>query len=201
MNFLRAFFVFGLISSTYFAHAEQNLTTEQLKQAYIIDNLIIYMHSGPGKQYRIIGTMEAGEAVQLTGEQANDFVQIQLEKDKTAWIEQANVQNKAGLKFVVAELNSQLAEQQSQLAQNEQALMASQQQVTELSSKKQQQQKHTTELEQQLAELKKQLKDQDFELKKRWFFTGAIVLGAGLLLGLILPRLITRRKSSMESWR
>jgi SH3 domain protein len=35
---------------------------------------------------------------------------------------------------------------------------------------------------------------------KEWFFTGAIVLGIGLILGLILPKLFTRKRNTMQSW-
>jgi SH3 domain protein len=45
------------------------------------------------------------------------------------------------------------------------------------------------------------LKDQDTNIKKEWFFNGAIVLVIGLLLGLILPRLAARRKGSMDNWK
>ena len=51
-----------------------------------------------------------------------------------------------------------------------------------------------------LTQTKSQLKNQDTSIKKQWFFNGAMVLGVGLLLGLIIPRLFSRRKTSMENW-
>ena len=58
-----------------------------------------------------------------------------------------------------------------------------------------------SQLNQELAETKLQIKNQDTDLKKEYFYNGAIVLGIGLLLGIVLPRLAGRRKSSMESWK
>ena len=51
-----------------------------------------------------------------------------------------------------------------------------------------------------LTQTKSQLKNQDTDIKKQWFFNGAIVLGIGLLFGLILPRLFSKRKANMENW-
>ena len=37
------------------------------KQGYISDELFIYMHAGPGTNYRILGTVIAGSDVKITG--------------------------------------------------------------------------------------------------------------------------------------
>ena len=51
-----------------------------------------------------------------------------------------------------------------------------------------------------LAKTRTQIKGQDTNIQKQWFFNGAMVLGVGLLLGLILPRLFARRRGSMANW-
>lgn len=58
-----------------------------------------------------------------------------------------------------------------------------------------------TILKKQLLYTQSQLSNQDLDLKKEYFFNGAIVLAIGLLLGIILPRLSVRKKASMESWK
>ena len=55
-------------------------------------------------------------------------------------------------------------------------------------------------MQSQLTSAQAKLKNQDMDIKKEWFFNGAIVMGIGLLLGLVLPRLAARRKSSMDTW-
>jgi SH3 domain protein len=51
-----------------------------------------------------------------------------------------------------------------------------------------------------LSSTQSQVKDQDTNIKKQWFFNGAIVLALGLLLGLVLPKFFSRKRGGMENW-
>ena len=57
-----------------------------------------------------------------------------------------------------------------------------------------------SQIQQQLEKTQSKVKNQDTDIKKQWFFNGAIVLGIGLILGLILPKFFARRRSNMDSW-
>lgn len=182
-------------------HVLAQTAEENLADGYISDELFIYMHSGPGNNYRILGTINAGTLVKLTGEESNEYTQIIDDKERTTWVESKFVSTKPGLRFIVAELNGQLAanaEQSDNLTGE----------LSDLRSKLEQAQSDNSSLNNQLAEINKQLsvtqsklKSQDMDMKKEWFFNGAIVLGLGLILGLVIPRLSMRKKSSMESWK
>ena len=78
------------------------------KQGYISDELFIYMHAGPGTNYRILGTIIAGSEVKITGAQDNGYSEVIDEKNRATWIESKYVSTKAGLRFVVAELNEKI---------------------------------------------------------------------------------------------
>jgi SH3 domain protein len=172
--------------------------TQSPQTGYIIDDLFIYMHSGAGKQYRIVGTVTAGSAVTLTGEKQNGFTQIITEKKQTAWVEDEYVSQEKGLRYVVAELNGQLAQTQRKLSVLQQQRDELLQKNNELSQQNQQLNQQLDISNNALAAAKTQLSTQDFELKKQWFFNGAMVLGIGLLLGLILPRLTQNRRR--DTW-
>jgi SH3 domain protein len=198
MNNIKRIIVGLIICISYFssAHAEESV----LPSGYISEDLFVYMHSGAGNNYRILGTINSGEQVQLTGETNNEYTQIITDKERSGWVESKYVSTKPGLRFVIADLNEKLASDQ---ARNETLLNdveAAKALITELESEKSSLQNSISALNMDLNETKSQLKNQDIDLKKEWFFTGAIVLGFGLLLGLILPRLFAKRKSSMESW-
>ena len=179
------------------AQAQEDNTTT----GYISDDLIIYVHSGPGKNYRILGSISAGDQVQIHANAENGYTQITDQKERTVWVESQFVSTTPSLRVVVAELNgtiaansednsrveTQLAEKTAQLNRIERDLKAKNTEVNKLTK--------------QLAAQEEQLSNQDMELKKEWFYTGAIVLGLGLLLGLILPKLSGgKRRSKMESW-
>lgn len=171
------------------------------KPGFISDDLSIFMHSGAGTNYRITGSINAGTEIQLTGQQQNDFTQIINDKNRQAWVESKYVSEEPGLRNVIAELNGRLATN----SENENSLNATIEQDKLVLNRLQEE---NTNLKNQLATLtadltstKSKLKDQDTNIKKEWFFNGAIVLGLGLLLGLVLPRLGSKKKQSMGSWK
>ena len=186
------------LSSLLFSSAQA--AENNYKQGYISDELFIYMHAGPGTNYRILGTVIAGSEVKITGSQDNGYSEIIDDKNRATWVESKYVTTQAGLRFIVAELNGKIATNSNFASQLDGEVNGLNNQVTLLTNDKK---KLTAELKQlttTLAETRTKIKDQDTNIKKQWFFNGALVLGIGLILGLILPRFFTRRKGSMENW-
>ncbi len=167
---------------------------------YISEDLIVYMHTGAGKNYRILGTVNSGEKVQITGETKNDYSEIITDKDRTGWVESKYVSTKPGMRYVIADLNEKLASFQAEKSALTDQLNNAVSEIDALKSERSDLQNNISALNMDLTQTKSQLKNQDTSIKKQWFFNGAIVLGIGLLLGLIVPRLFSRRKSSMENW-
>ena len=191
-------FIAITLSSLLFSSAQA--AENNYKQGYISDELFIYMHAGPGTNYRILGTVIAGSEVKITGSQDNGYSEIIDDKNRATWVESKFVTTHAGLRFVVAELNGKIATNSNFASQLDGEVNGLNNQVTLLTNDKK---KLTAELKQlttTLAETRTKIKDQDTNIKKQWFFNGALVLGIGLILGLILPRFFTRRKGAMESW-
>jgi len=186
------------LSSSLFVSAQA--AENNYKQGYISDELFIYMHAGPGTNYRILGTIIAGTEVKITGSEDNGYSEIIDNKNRPTWVESKYVSTQAGLRFTVAELNGKIASSSDFTSQLDGEVNELKSKVNLLTNDKN---KLATELKKvtaTLAETKTKIKDQDTNIKKQWFFNGAIVLGLGLLLGLILPRLFARRRGSMENW-
>ena len=167
---------------------------------YISEDLIVYMHTGAGKNYRIQGTVNSGEKVQLTGNSNNDYSEIITDKDRIGWIESKYVSTKPGMRYVIADLNEKLARFQAGKSDITEQLNDAISEIDALKSERSDLQNSISALNMDLTETKSQLKNQDTSIKKQWFFNGAIVLGIGLLFGLVLPRLFSKRKTSMENW-
>lgn len=169
------------------------------KIGFISDDLFLYFHSGPGTQYRILGTISAGEEVQVTSEVKNDYIQIVDEKNRQGWIDAAYLTDTPGLRIVLAELNEDLANKSVEvttlvdnLAVVEDDLANTKQQLKDI-------QITNTELDNQNTLINAELDDKDLNMKVTWFSYGAGVLVLGLLLGLILPKFFNK-KSSYSSW-
>ena len=141
------------------------------KQGYISDDLFIYMHAGPGKNYRILGTVIAGSKIKITGAKDGGYSEIITEENNSDYSSQLDNE--------VSELKNQL-----NLVTNEKETLSAE--LKKMTST--------------LATTQRKIKNQDSAIKKEWFFNGALVLGIGLILGLILPRFFARRRASMDNW-
>jgi SH3 domain protein len=104
------------------------------------------------------------------------------------------------MRYAIADLNEKLASFQSGKSDVTEQLNEAISEIDALKSERSDLQNSIAALNMNLTETKSQLKNQDTSIKKQWFFNGAIVLSIGLLFGLILPRLFSKRKSGMENW-
>ncbi|KZN50695.1 TIGR04211 family SH3 domain-containing protein [Pseudoalteromonas luteoviolacea] len=173
--------------------------TEQAAQqitpnGFIVDNLYLFLHSGPGKNYRILGSVEAGASIQITNEQENNFVRIIDNKNRSGWVESKFVTAEAGLRQQVIDLNASLASAQQQLDSLEESVPTLQNDYALLETQ-------NIELQNTIKDLNTQLQQQiksnqnkvEQEQHKLLSYGGGIAL-SGLILGVILTLFLSRRK-------
>lgn len=170
-------------------------------EGYITDDLTIFMHSGPGTNYRIIGTINAGAKLHTTGKTSSGYSEIVDEKKRIAWVETEHVTRQPGLRYVVDDINEQLTNYKNSSVEFDGEINQLKSDVSLANQENNKLQAELKTIQQQLAQTQSKLKDQDTSVKREWFFNGAVVLGLGLLLGLILPKFFARRRSSsMAKW-
>ncbi len=195
-------FVTCFTSLTVVAQTETTTAvSEHSSPAFIADDLFVFLHSGAGKQYRILGSINAGSQVTVIGTAQNDFQQIIDDKDRKGWVESQYLKTTPGLRNVIAELNAQLASKDEETEQTKNSLSSTKQQLAAATKHNKKLKQQLENLTKQLSHNKKKLQTQDDSIKKQWFYNGAIVLIIGLILGLLLPRLAVRRRSGMDSWK
>jgi len=166
---------------------------------YVRDNLFIFMHAGPGRDYRIIGSVNAGTPLTvLDTDNGAKYTQIIDDQDRTGWVES---------KFVTTQTPQaqQLPRMREQLEQSELSLQTAQQENaqlrTQLNDANQEISRLTTDYEQQLsdiAQLNQQVESTDKAELITWFTRGGIVAGAGIVLGVLISFLPRRRNRSKE---
>jgi SH3 domain protein len=187
--------LFAVIS----AYAQESSSSKN-KQSFIIDELSIYMHAGPGTNYRILGTINAGSEIKTTGKSDKDYSEIIDDNDRNTWVETKYLSTKPGLRYVVAELNAKIANSSDYTNQLDGEVNQLRSSVEILTKDKNELLTQLKQVEQQLKITVSKVKDQDTKILTQRFYNGAIVLVIGLFLGLIVPRLFARRRSSMDSW-
>lgn len=178
----------------------QETSSSKNQQGFITDDLSIYMHAGAGTNYRILGTINAGTEIKITGKSDKGYSEIIDNKNRNTWIETKYLSTKPGLRFVVAELNGKIANSSGYTNQLDGEVNELRSSVEILTKEKSKLLTQLKQVEQQLKTTTSKVKDQDTKILTQRFYNGAIVLSVGLLLGLILPRFFARRKSSMDSW-
>ena len=180
-----------LVSSAFFTKA---VSAEQ-STAYISDELYIFMHSGAGKNYRILGSVNAGTEVTLvTGTPTNGFYEIVDDKERQGWVESQFINQDKSLKVKFEQLGAELASTQ-------QTLRSAQSQIPELQNLNRDLQEQNQQLQAQLdAAIKErdaiETKQQSLRTKeKRQLLTyGGAIAFIGLFLGIILTIFLSRRK-------
>ncbi|EBY7875707.1 SH3 domain-containing protein [Salmonella enterica subsp. enterica serovar Muenster] len=184
------------LSATAVSHAEET--------RYVSDELNTWVRSGPGDNYRLVGTVNAGEEVTLLQSDAN-YGQIKDSSGRTAWIQLKELNTTPSLRTRVPDLENQVKTLTDKLNNIDttwnQRTADMQQKVAQsdsvINGLKEENQKLKNELivaQKKVSAANLQLDDKQRTIIMQWFMYGGGVLGIGLLLGLVLPHMIPSRK-------
>ncbi|MBE8596120.1 TIGR04211 family SH3 domain-containing protein [Xenorhabdus sp. BG5] len=187
------------------------LSVHAEEKRYVSDELSAYIHSGPSTKNRIIGSLSAGEEVTLVSPKSdNGFLQIQDRKGRTSWIlaselsavpslrehlpamEQKIKTLTENLATIDDKWNKRTAELQNKVANSDKI-------ISDLKKENAQLQSKLTVAEKKVEVANLQLDEKQREIILQWFAYGGGVAGIGLILGLILPHIIPRRKKK-DRW-
>ncbi|MCZ4294286.1 TIGR04211 family SH3 domain-containing protein [Vibrio sinaloensis] len=179
---------------------------------YISDKLFTYMHSGPSNQFRIIGSIDAGEKVKLLSTNKDSgYTEVQDSKGRRGWIESRFVTNQESMALRLPKLEDELKDVKEKLAnarsnadQEKAGLVDSletrNRQISELELGYSEMSQQLSASQEEVRKLRAKLDTQKDDLLLKYFMYGGGVAGIGLLLGLILPHIIPRRKRSPSGW-
>ena len=194
-----------LIAVTLLALTASAVTHAEEKR-YVSDELNTWVRSGPGDNYRLAGSLNAGEEVTLL--QTNDTTQYGQVRDsngRTAWIPLKELTATPSLRTRVPDLENQVKPLTDKLNNIDttwnQRTAEMQKKVAEsdsvINGLKNENQKLKNELivaQKKVNAANLQLDDKQRTIIMQWFMYGGGVLGIGLLLGLVLPHIIPSRK-------
>ncbi|WP_368928893.1 TIGR04211 family SH3 domain-containing protein [Mixta calida] len=178
------------------------------EKRYISDELSTWVRSGPGDQYRLVGKLNAGEQVTLL--QTNNesqYGQIRDAEGKTNWIPLAQLSAEPSLRTRVPQLEQQVKDLTDKLANIDSSwnqrtadmqkkVAASDSVINALKDENQQLRNQLIVAQKKVNAANVQLDDKQRAIIMQWFMYGGGVAGVGLLLGLLLPHMIPRRKKN-----
>ncbi|GGB54109.1 TIGR04211 family SH3 domain-containing protein [Shewanella inventionis] len=167
---------------------------------YISDDVFTYLHGGPGTEFRIIGSIEAGQPVTLLDNTENDFTQIIDHKGREGWVLASLVTDKPSFRVRFPEMEAQLREANEQLNKesfstdnNEEYLKLANEKVAELTASLALAIKQRDEAQANITQAED---DQRYELWKQ----GGLIGGLGALVGIILVYLPRPQRRKKNRW-
>ncbi|WP_085247394.1 TIGR04211 family SH3 domain-containing protein [Gilliamella mensalis] len=178
---------------------------------YVTDNVDVYLHRGPGSQYAFSNAVKAGEKViELEKSADGKYTRIQLKNGRAAWIETAKLNEEPSYKERFPLLEAKLAEYQDKVDNAEanqqklvseyiQKLQLAEKSIETLQNKNEALEEKVKEQGARIESMLNQVDDKRRDLIVTWFTYGGLVAGGGLILGLILPSIITSRRKK-ERW-
>lgn len=178
---------------------------------YVSDKVFIYLHSGPGLDYRIIGTLKVGTKVKtLKYDDGAKFMQVESPTGRVGWMKQSELQKtlpaisllpvaQSELEQVKLKLENVAEENRKVLAEKEQRFQDQITLVDNLHEEISQLQKEILDLKASNLELDLLQETRDSRVKMQWLLNGGGVLFFGMLLGLFIP-FLPRRKKRTNNW-
>lgn len=187
---------------------------------YVTDQLEITLRAGAGTDYRILAMLPSGEPLQVL-ERAGDWTRVRAGEAGQGWVLSRYLADTPPARAELARLRGELERAVERAETTAGELAAARTQLAEQDQTLTEQQARQAQMEQRLAQaseglamadanatLTAQVTAQQEQIEalqherearqareaRQWFLIGAGVLGAGILLGLVLPRLRWRRK-------
>lgn len=173
-------------------------------QAWVSDELSTYVRSGPTDGYRIVGTLNAGEQVEVL-ETSGNYTRVRSTSGDTVWVLSSELQQTPSAREQLPRLDAQVEELSEELegindtweqrvSSMTHTLETREQRINELEAQNRELDSEAEQSRQQIRALQARLDTQEEDLLMRYFMYGGGVAGAGLLVGLIVPHLPRRRK-------
>lgn len=193
---------------------------------YVSDQLEITLRSGPGNQYRILRMLESGTAVEVMERNDQGWTRIRAGgaegwvltrylmnqpaardrlTDASTRAEQLREQTQR-LRAELEAVKTQLKDAQATVAELRRDNQALEQKVEragrglQLADTNQTLRQQVATQQQQVQSLEEQAAELADRSRQDWFVVGAGVLIAGIVIGLILPRIRWRRRQRWDSW-
>ena len=170
------------------------------KPAFISDALFVYLHSGPSNQYRIVGTLNAGQSVTYLSEDADTgYAQVRYEDNKTGWLPKEYVTYTPGLVYQLEKLKTEYANHDETVQNLQQQRDNLNAQLAEAVTERNQALDQLAITNRTNEQLKQQLEQTQTSIWQKPMVLGSLILLVGLIFGLLLP-LIVPKKRSNERW-
>jgi SH3 domain protein len=171
--------------------------SEQEDVRYISDELFIFMHAGPSRNFRILGSIYAGTkiAVLQVDEEAG-FIKIRDERGRTGWVESDFVSPEPSIRVAHERVTKRLATQETSLNSLQTQLSQALKERNEAEQQKLALNKELSESRKKNAELTTHIEQKAQIDQSLWFTRGTVLALISVVLGFLLGLFARKRNKS-----
>ncbi len=167
---------------------------------YVSDNVYTYLHSGPGSQFKILGSVAAGREITLLPETQDGYSKVIDNKGREGWIQSKMIVKAPTFRITQPLLEAQITALKEKLdftiESSTQALKSTSDLELKLSTAieaRRQAESNLQQVQQQLSTLKQ-------DEKYRFWREGGMIAGIGLLIGLLLAYFPKPGRKRKNTW-
>ena len=164
---------------------------------YVSSNLFTYMRSGPGTQYRLLGSVNAGTRIQVL-QVDSDYTEIIDNRQRTGWIESKFVTGEPSFKMQVDQLQTVLEENKTLIEAMKLDTLAAQERAKSAKEQANELNRKVTEHLEEIARLNESIEKRERSNNMQWFTRGSILAVIAIIIGYIMG-LTGRRRSQSRS--
>jgi SH3 domain protein len=192
--------VLRVLSILIFLLAPSGVFAAQAPTRFISDDVFTYIHGGPGTEFRIIGSVEAGQPITLLDNTEGDFTQIIDHKDREGWVLTSLVTDQPSFRARFPEMEAQFKQANDQLNQitdntdnTAEYLKLANEKVTELNTALVKAVKERDEAESKVQQV---ADNQRYQMWQQ----GGLIGGIGALIGILLVYLPRPQRRKNSRW-
>lgn len=167
---------------------------------YISDNVFLYLLNGPGTDYRILGSIEAGQPITLQGETQGDYSKIVDHKGREGWVPTNLISSTPSFREQVSTFTNELNEAKAKLAEVLNSTGNQTDEVAELKAQLAEAQSMLAKANQERENLKIAVDHSAQEAQFALWREGGIIAAAGLVVGVILVYLPRPQRRNKKRW-
>ncbi len=167
---------------------------------YISDNVFLYILNGPGTDYRILGSIEAGQPVTLLSETQGDYSKIIDHKGREGWVPTNLISSTPSFREQVSTLTNELNETKAKLAEVLSSTNNHSDEVDELKAKLSEAEAMLNKTTQERDNLKVAVDHSAQEAQFALWREGGLIAAAGLVVGVILVYLPRPQRRNKKRW-
>lgn len=200
------FFIGSLIALSAFSYAQdeqnegqaerQQVSTEQDGEfRWVSDDLFTYLRAGPGKGYRLLGSVNAGTKIQLLQvDREAGYAEIVDNRERTGWIEIRYVSRNQSIRDDIKDLENLLVEKDKDVQYMNNKVASVMQNLANSDDQKTKLNRQITQQLEDISRLNEQIEKRERTNNMLWFTRGSILGVSALLIGYTLGIFGRRRK-------